>query len=154
MSIGPALATALRSTELEVVRAAARYDAIVIGAGAAGGWAALSLTEAGLRVLVLDAGAVRSPLRSFSRRLPPGLIHRILGHGAVTALDRRRQRVQSQCYAWPFAPDAFVNDLDCPYVTPPDRPFVWLRARQLGGRLVIPAHGRQYYRLGPNDFAP
>ena len=37
---------------------------------------------------------------------------------------------------------------------PPDRPFVWLRARQLGGRWHVPAHGRQYYRLGPNDLLP
>ena len=136
------------------MRTAARYDAIVIGAGATGGLAAQLLTEAGLRVLVLDAGAVRSPLRSLSRRLTRGLIRRILGDGALTALDRRRQRVQSQCYAWPFAPEAFVDDLDCPYVTPPGRPFIWLRARQLGGRIVIPGHGCQYYRLGPNDFAP
>jgi choline dehydrogenase-like flavoprotein len=154
MSIGPALAAALRTSRLEVVRATARYDAIVIGAGAAGGWAALSLTEAGLRVLVLDAGVIRSPLRSFSRRLSRGVIGRILGPAALTTLDRRRQRVQSQCHAWPFAMEAFVDDLDCPYVTPPGRPFFWIRTHQLGGRLVIPRHGRQYYRLGPNDFVP
>jgi len=136
------------------MQAATQYDAIVVGAGAAGGFAALLLTEAKLRVLVLDAGKVRSPSRSLSGRLTRGLIRRILGHGALTALDRRRQRVQSQCYAWPLAPEAFVDDLDCPYLTPPDRPFVWVRARQLGGRLVIPGHGRQYYRLGPHDFAP
>src|SRR5262249_30143900 len=52
------------------------------------------------------------------------------------------------------APEAFVDDLDCPYVTPPDRPFIWLRSRQLGGRMVIPGHGRQYYRLAPDDLAP
>jgi choline dehydrogenase-like flavoprotein len=107
------------------VRGAAQYDAIVIGAGVAGGLAALSLTEAGLRVLVLDAGVVRSPLRSFSRRLTRDLIRRILGLDGLMALDRRRQRVQSHCYAWKFAPEAFVDDLDCPYVTPPDRPFVF-----------------------------
>src|SRR5262249_32126036 len=50
--------------------------------------------------------------------------------------------------------EAFVDDLDCPYFTPPGRPFVWLRARQLGGRMTIPGHGRQYYRMGPDDFAP
>ena len=66
---GPALTAALRATTLEVARAADHYDAVVIGAGAAGGLAALLLTEAGLRVLVLDAGAARSPIRSLSRRL-------------------------------------------------------------------------------------
>ena len=49
-------------------------------------------------------------------------------------------------------PHAFVDDLDCPYVTPPDRPFDWFRSRMLGGRLVVPNHGRQYYRLGRRRF--
>ena len=151
---GPALAAALRATTLETARTPGRYDALVIGGGAAGGLSALSLTEAGLRVLVLEAGAIRSPLRSFSRRLTRGLTRRILGPAALAALDRRRHKIQTQCYAWPFASEAFVDDLDCPYVTPPDRPFVWLRARQLGGRWVIPGHGRQQYRLGSNDLAP
>ena len=151
---GPALTAALHATTLEVARAASRYDAVVVGAGAAGGMAAMLLTEAGLRVLVLDAGAVRSPIRSFSRRVVRGLTRRILGDSALVTLDRRRQAIQMQCYAWSYAPEAFVDDLDCPYVAPADRPFVWLRARQLGGRWLIPGHGRQYYRLGPDDLAP
>lgn len=154
MPLGPALASALRTTTLEVARSAARYDAVVIGAGAAGGVAALSLTEAGLRVLVLEAGVARSPINLISRRLIRSLTRHVLGDAAVAALDRRRHAIQTQCYAWPQAPEAFVDDLDCPYATPPDRPFVWLRARQLGGRWVIPGHGRQYYRLGPNDLIP
>jgi choline dehydrogenase-like flavoprotein len=36
---------------------------------------------------------------------------------------------------------------------PPGRPFIWLRSRQVGGRMVVPGHGRQYYRLAPDDFA-
>ena len=120
---GPALTAALRATTLEVARAASRYDAVVIGAGAAGGMAAMLLTEAGLRVLVLDAGAVRSPIRSFSRRVVRGLTRRILGDSALAALDRRRHAIQMQCYAWPRAPGAFVDDIDCPYVTPAGSPF-------------------------------
>ena len=153
MTHGPALTAALRGTTLEVARAADHYDAVVIGAGAAGGLAALSLIEAGLRVLVLDAGLARSPIRSFSRQLTRRLTRRFLGATALEALDRRRHAIQTQCYAWPLAPEAFVDDLDCPYVTPPGRPFVWLRSRQLGGRWIIPGHGRQYYRLGPDDLA-
>jgi choline dehydrogenase-like flavoprotein len=151
---GPALTAALRATTLEAARAATRYDVVVIGAGAAGGMAAMLLSETGLRVLVLDAGAIRSPARSFSRRVVRGLTRHVLGDSALAALDRRRHGIQMQCYAWPRAPEAFVDDLDCPYVTPADRPFVWLRVRQLGGRLLIPGHGRQYYRLGPDDLAP
>jgi choline dehydrogenase-like flavoprotein len=55
---------------------------------------------------------------------------------------------------WEMSPTLFVDDRDCPYVTPPDRPFVWVRVRMLGGRVAIPGHGRQYYRLGPEDFSP
>ena len=75
MFFGPALTAAWRATTLEVTRASGRYDAVVIGAGAAGGIAALSLTEGGLRVLVLDAGltATRSPIRSLARDLTRSL---------------------------------------------------------------------------------
>lgn len=166
MPPGPALAAALRATSLGVARATNGHDAVVIGAGAAGGLAALLLTEAGLRVLVLDAGLPPSPMRTLARRLVHGAGRRLLGASAPKVLDRllnspfgryviaRRQPIQSLCYAWGLAPWQFVDDIDCPYVTPPDRPFVWLRARQLGGRVVIPGHGRQYYRHGPNEFFP
>jgi choline dehydrogenase-like flavoprotein len=127
---GPALTAALDATTPEALRTAT-CDALVIGSGAAGGLAALLLTEAGLRVLVLEAGS----------RYPsvPGI---------------GRQPIQSRCYAWHLAPESYVDDLDCPYTTPSDRPFVWVRSRQLGGRVVVPGHGRQYYRLAPQDFAP
>ena len=152
---GPALTAALRATTLEAARAASRYDAVVIGAGAAGGMAAMLLTEAGLRVLVLDAGAVRSPVRSFSRRVVRGLTRRILGDcrsrgsrsaaagdpNSVLRVAAARRRRSSMILIALMSRRA-------------DRPFVWLRARQLGGRWLIPGHGRQYYRLGPNDLAP
>ena len=148
------LQAALRATTPERFRAAGAYDAVVIGAGAAGGVAAYYLTAAGLRVLVLDAGPAQLPQRSLGKRLVRGAVSRVLGAGALTALDRRRQRVQSRCYAWPFAPEKFVDDLDCPYTTPLERPFEWIRSRQIGGRMFIPGHGLQYYRMGPHDLAP
>ena len=126
----------------------------MVGAGAAGGLAALLLVEAGLRVLVLDAGATGVPRCSLSRWLICGAASRCLGRAADEALDKRRQPIQSLCHVWWLAPEAFVDDDQCPYTTPPNRPFLWFRARQLGGRMVIPGHGRQYYRLGPDDFAP
>ena len=151
---GPALAAALRATTPELSRAAEPFDALVVGSGAAGGLAALLLTEAGLRVLLLEAGSPEVPNRPLSHRLLRSTARRFLSPDRIKALDRRRQPIQSICHAWAFAPEAFVDDVDCPYVTPPDRPFVWIRARQLGGRMTIPNHGRQYYRLGAADFAP
>jgi choline dehydrogenase-like flavoprotein len=169
MSVGPALAKVLRSTTLDALRSVAAYDAIVIGAGAAGGLATLLLSEAGLRVLVLNAGnreaPVRTPLRwmtghvirrlsepSILKFIPPSIAYGV--RGPLKVLARRRQPIQSQCYAWERAPGAFVDDVECPYTTPPDRPFMWFRSRQLGGRMTIPGHGRQYYRFSNNDFAP
>lgn len=154
MSCGSALPADLRASALDAAQGSDKHDAIIVGAGAAGGFAAWLLAEAGLRVLVLDAGVARSPIQMLSRRLARGVARRLLGEGALAAFDRRRHPIQTQCYAWPSAPAAFVDDLDCPYVTPPNKPFVWLRVRQLGGRWAVPSHGRQYYRLGPTDFAP
>ena len=168
MASEPALSTVLRATTLEALQSADSHDAIIVGAGAAGGLAAMLLAESGLRVLVLDAGVPaqsRAPLHRLAgnavRRLstparlnllPPTLIPK--ARTALRMLGRWRQPVQSQCYAWQWSPNAFVDDRDCPYVTPPDHPFVWVRARILGGRVAVPGHGRQYYRLGPDDFGP
>lgn len=160
--LGPALAATLRASTLDAVRPIGRHDAIVIGAGAAGGMAALSLTQAGLRVLVLDAGPARRSIRSRARQMTFDAGRKLLGPIAPRVLDlllrskvfARRQQVQSRCYAWGLAPDEFVDDLDCPYVTEPGRAFLWMRSRQLGGRIVIPGHGRQYYRFGSDDFFP
>jgi choline dehydrogenase-like flavoprotein len=169
MTSEPMLAGVLRATTLEALRRAATHDVIIVGAGASGGLAAMLLAQSGLRVLVLDAGSPshwwQAPLRRLtgklvrrvlqpdaSRFLPPFVIPR--ARQAAKALGRWRQPIQSRCHAWEHAPNAFVDDFDCPYVTPPDRPFDWFRSRMLGGRLIVPNHGRQYYRLGPHDFAP
>jgi choline dehydrogenase-like flavoprotein len=165
----PALDVALQATTLQALRATKAHDAIVVGAGAAGGLAAMLLAEAGLRVLVLDAG-LRSrwwhgPVRRLSgkiaRRLAaPDALGKlsplVVPHArrAIRTVGRWRQPIQSHCYTWDQAPHAFVDDLDCPYSTPAHHPFHWIRSRALGGRLVVPGHGRQYYRLGPDDLAP
>lgn len=162
LQLSPALAAAQLATTLEVTKRVGRHDAIVVGAGAAGGLAALMLTRAGLRVLVLDAGSlrrsiiaqVRDLVFSVGRGLFGATAPRVLSLLLKSPLFARRQRIQSRCYAWGLAPQEFVDDVECPYVTEPDHPFVWIRSRQLGGRVVIPGHGQQYYRLADSDFFP
>jgi choline dehydrogenase-like flavoprotein len=164
-----ALSAVLQSTTLESLHKASNHDVIVVGAGAAGGFAAMTLAESGLRVLVLDASLPRSrlraPLRKIAGRLarnlstpeglsyfPPALVPKARAFAKL--LGQWRQPIQSHCLTWEMSPTWFVDDRDCPYVTPPDRPFIWVRVRMLGGRIALPGHGRQYYRLGPNDFNP
>lgn len=141
------------------------FNAIVIGAGATGGLSALLLAEAGLKVLVLDAGPNRHSLNKSARKFSFRVARRVLGEAAplvmrslksnsvLKKLIEGRQPVQSQCYAWPLAPEQFVDDYECPYINE-EGSFVWLRARQLGGRMVIPGHGRQYYRFAEEDLCP
>ncbi|EYD70414.1 GMC oxidoreductase [Limimaricola hongkongensis] len=158
-----------REASLDEVRAGTGYDAVVIGGGATGGLAAEQLTEAGRRVLLLDAG-YRKPLgeapvgrivSGFTRLAARPALQRalpyralVLGQKVLRGAARFRQPVQSQCYAWPSAPDAFVDDIDNPYETPPRQPYRWVRVRQLGGRMIVPAHGKQYYRHSEVDFSP
>jgi choline dehydrogenase-like flavoprotein len=124
------------------------YDAIVVGSGATGGWAAKRLSEAGLEVAVLEAGRNVSP-KEFTEHKPAfELKYRdMAGAGAW----RKTRPVQTQCYACTeYNYDWFVNDLENPYSTPADKPFSWQRLRIVGGRTLC--WGRQSYRLSNLDL--
>lgn len=122
------------------------YDAIVVGSGATGGWAAKRLSEAGLTVALLEAGRDVSP-KEFTEHMPAfHLKYRNM------SLDWLKSRpVQKQCYACTeYNYDWFVDDLQNPYSTPPSKPFSWQRLRIVGGRTLV--WGRQSYRLSDLDF--
>ncbi len=125
------------------------FDAIVVGSGISGGWAAKELTELGLRTLVLEAGRPIVPARDYVEHKPVWeMPFRGLG-------DRRtvvaRQSVQRHSVSFDELSHAFwTDDVDNPYTTPPDRPFHWFRARQVGGKSII--WGRQVYRWSDLDF--
>jgi choline dehydrogenase-like flavoprotein len=134
-----------------VARAARQqaYDAIVVGSGITGGWAAKELCERGLRTLVLEAGRPIDPATDYVEHIPPWQA-RYRGLGDRRALERH-QPVQRHCYACDeHAAKFFVNDLDNPYTTEPGRPFRWIRGRQVGGRSLMWA--RQVYRWSDLDF--
>ena len=122
------------------------YDAIVVGSGATGGWAAKRLAEAGLKVALLEAGrAVTSA--EFTEHMPSFQL-KYRNHSPEVM---RTRPIQRQCYAcMEYNYEWFVNDLETPYSTPPDRPFTWQRLRVLGGRSLV--WGRQSYRLSDVDF--
>ena len=125
------------------------FDVVIVGSGATGGWAAKLLTEKGLRVAVVEAGRQLNPLEDYSEHTWPYELP-FRGFGNRQELERT-QPIQSQCYACTeYGHQFFVNDLENPYTTPPDKPFFWIRSRQVGGRTI--PWGRQSYRLSNYDF--
>ncbi len=125
------------------------YDAIVVGSGITGGWAAKELTEAGLNTLVLEAGPLIVPERDYTEHVPVSAM-RFRGMGDRKRLGER-QPVQRECYACDELGSAFfVDDVDNPYTTGEDEPFLFLRGRQVGGRSIM--WGRQVYRWSDLDF--
>jgi choline dehydrogenase-like flavoprotein len=128
---------------------AAKFDAIVIGSGMTGGWAAKELCEKGLRTLVLEAGRPIDPVKDYVEHVPAwDMPFRGMR-------DRKKlqaeQPIQSLCYACE-EPNSqfFVKDTENPYTTDPDKPFRWIRGRQVGGRSIL--WGRQSYRWSDLDF--
>lgn len=126
------------------------YDAIVVGSGATGGWAAKELTEKGLRVIMLEAGRKLDPAKDYKMLAwPYEMKHR--GVVPQTTLYKDRQPTQSKCYACDeYGHHFFVDDKDNPYTTPADKPFDWIRGRHVGGRTLM--WGRQSYRLSDYEF--
>ncbi len=125
------------------------FDAIVVGSGMTGGWAAKELTELGLRTLVLEAGRPITPAQDFhEHRYPYQMRFRGLGD---RRLVEERQRVQRRSVSFDELSHVFwTDDVDNPYTTPADKSFDWFRARQVGGKSII--WGRQVYRLSDQDF--
>ena len=125
------------------------YDAIVVGSGITGGWAAKELTEKGLKTLVLEAGRTIVPEEDYVEHVPVWeMKFRGMGDHQRQLEDQPIQRTCYACDEW--SAKFFVSDKEHPYITDPDKPFRWIRGRQVGGRSIM--WGRQSYRWSDLDF--
>jgi len=123
------------------------YDAIVVGSGITGGWAAKELTEAGLRTLVLERGRNVEHVKDYTTAM---LAPWELPHGnEPTQQDREDYHVQKDLYL--FGQDSkhfLVKDTEHPYNAVKD--FRWFRGYQVGGRSLLWA--RHCFRWSDLDF--
>ena len=130
-----------------VIVAANTYDAIVIGSGMSGGWATKELTEKGMQTLVLEAGRSIVPEVDYVEHVPPwGVKFRGLRDRKA---ELKSRPIQSQI-GDEWNAKFFVDDQENPYTTDPDKPYLFLRGRHVGGRSVM--WGRQTYRWSDLDF--
>src|SRR5579859_1012959 len=126
------------------------YDALIVGSGITGGWAAKELTEKGLNVLVLEAGRTIVPEKDYVEHVPAWELK-------FRGWDERPQRQETQpvqrevhyaCDEWSHK--FFVNDKENPYTNAAGTKFSWIRGRQVGGKSIT--WGRQSYRWSDLDF--
>ena len=126
------------------------YDAIIVGSGITGGWAAKELTEKGLNVLVLEAGRTIDPGTDYVEHKPIWeLQYRNWDNRDVR---QKTQPVQREVYyaCDEYSSKFFVSDVENPYTNVEGTKFSWIRGRQVGGKSIT--WGRQSYRWSDLDF--
>ena len=124
------------------------YDAIVIGSGISGGWAAKELCEKGMKTLVLERGRMVEHLKDY----PTMNLERweLKHRGWITQKDKQENPLISKAAG--YGEDTqhfFVKDADHPYIQ--EKPFDWIRGYQVGGKSLT--WGRACARWSPYDFS-
>lgn len=123
------------------------FDAIVVGSGISGGWAAKELTEKGLKVLLLERGRNFEHIKDY-----------VNANKEFWDWPHRGERTQAMIKAYPVLSrdylmdenimDYWPNEQECPYTE--IKRFDWFRSYQMGGRSIM--WGRQSYRWSDFDF--
>lgn len=123
------------------------FDAIVIGSGMSGGWAAKELCEKGLKTLVLERGRNVEHIKDYptAMKSPWELPHR----NTLTLQEQTDNPIAASCYAYsPATAHFFVKDKEHPYIQ--EKPFHWIRGYQTGGKSLT--WGRWTQRWSDLDF--
>lgn len=126
-----------------------KFDAIVIGSGMSGGWAAKELTEKGLKTLVLERGRQVEHIKDYpTTNMAPW---EFKFRKELSKETREEYHIQKDVYSFNEATKQFwASDKKHPYTHPDDKPFRWLKAFQTGGKSLL--WYRQSYRLSEIDF--
>ncbi|MDG3583356.1 MULTISPECIES: GMC oxidoreductase [Galbibacter] len=123
------------------------FDAIVIGSGMSGGWAAKEFTEKGLKTLVLERGRNVTHIKDYpTTNLMPW---EVKDANQVSYDVKKENPIAARCYN--FKEDSqhfFTKDKEQPYIQ--EKPFDWIRGYQTGGKSLLWA--RQTQRLSDFDF--
>lgn len=123
------------------------YDAIVIGSGISGGWAAKELCEKGLKTLVLERGRMVEHVKDYpTMNLDPWDME--LRGGLTPELQKKHYKGGRSGFIGETNEHFHANDLENPYTEV--KPFLWVRAHQMGGRSIL--WGKQCYRWSDLDF--
>jgi choline dehydrogenase-like flavoprotein len=116
------------------------YDAIVIGSGISGGWAAKELCEHGIKTLVLERGRNVKHIKDY----PTATKHiwQFTHRGKIPLALEKENPIVSKCYAFDEAAQHFfVKDKEHPYIQ--EKPFDWIRGYQVGGKSLMWARETQ-----------
>ena len=123
-----------------------QYDAIVVGTGVSGGWAAKELCENGLKTLVLERGRMVKHVEDYpTMHLDPW----DMPHGGATPSEILKDYDKQRRWGFDETKRHFYNK-DSEHNYDEVKPFDWIRGKQVGGRSLI--WGRQTYRWSDLDF--
>lgn len=123
------------------------YDAIVIGSGISGGWAAKELCEGGLKTLVLERGRIVQHIKDYPTANNESWDLEL--RGAIGPEDQKKHHKAIRTgFIGENNKQFYANDAENPYTEV--KPFLWVRAHQMGGRSLL--WGKQCYRWSDLDF--
>ncbi len=127
------------------------FDAIVIGSGITGGWAAKALTEGGMKVLLVERGRKIEHRSGYKNEMRAPWELPFHGRGNANLWNQRYPIQQHNNHMDEWTQDYWVDDVDNPYQSVHSPGFRWYRGYHLGGRSLM--WGRQCYRWSDVDFS-